>query len=1410
MNLRCRWTGSQRTCRTRNYAHHHPLTQIAAAAFLACLFNLGRAQPVSPSSLPAVLPNQLPTGGSVVRGMAIITSDTPNSSLSVQQSSARAVIDWQTFNIGHQASVRFVQPDTQAITLNRVLDANPSQIQGRLSANGQVFISNPQGIYFSSTSQADVGGLVASTHSLSLDDFMAGRTQWQRQGASGAVSNEGTLRARMGGYIALLAPEVRNQGVVIAQAGTVALASGEAITLQFDGPRLSGLTTSAQTIAALVDNQQAILAEGGQIILSANALSQLQGGVVRNSGQLNATSLSDRGGLVLLEGGDILLSRTSQIQANGPQGGGTVLVGGDWQGQGLMRQATTVVMASGASIDASATQQGSGGQIVLFSALDNPQGFTSAQGSLRADGGPSGGDGGRIETSGHRLAIGDMQVSTHATQGVNGQWLLDPYNITISDGVATNMDGSNNATGTGAIVNNTTLSSALGSGNVTVTTGSAGGESGNITVANDINWSSANALTLTAAGSIAINAAISNTSTGDMTFNAAGTGGITGNTSGNIQVGPTTGTPSTDPGGRLTFNVTHASGNGIYAGTISGNGQLIKTGAGTVQLDGANTFKGGTSVQSGGITIVGTSTGVETSNSVSALGSSGSAVEVQANGTVSLTNVVSNWTGPSWKLTGSGRINLISSGASNYSYLSATETTAGGPASSFSGTISVSGNGYNHLGNSNFSNAAVNVTTSGFGLFLSTGRSLMLGELSGNGMIRSSLSAGGTDTLIVGGKNTNSTFTGLLSNYSTPVSTQRLAFKKVGTGTLTLSSLSTYTGSTTVSAGTLLFDRPASLYGGTPSNWTASNIIVASGATLAVKAGGAPFPFTSSHIDTLAALGSGFGGFLSGSFLGISTSAGDFTYNSVLRNPNGGANTLGLVKLGNNTLTLSNTNSYSGGTRVSGGTLRINDGGSLGAGDVVLSNNATLSYQRSTDTILANAITGNGNVLANVSSNGSLTVNGAITLSTGAIALTTANADLTVNQPLSTGSTTGTVLTLSAGQSNLAGTSTGGDIALQGSSSLSVGAGAQGLLYTGSLSGSLGLASLIGSGSGRFRYNSNANTSNFATPLSGLGLFAIYREAPSLTVTLNHGLVGYNGLNYSGGEGYTLSGLHNGDTQAQSVSGAMVYGGTAQGARNVNASPYTLTGSGLSSELGYQLSYTSANLTIQPSPASVTATPMVVTYDGNTQTQTATTSGFLLGDDIAVAGLASGRNVGTYTSNLSVGGTDASNYAISLTNNDLSINQATPTQSTTRLTLTLLNRAGSNTSEPPANSDSEDAISLPEFSAPTTHYLLQNLSDLKPPPLTLGNAQPQHIRVLINPLSSSVEIPLLEILQPINISPSTRVALEPVQGEPLPQWLDIHPTQQILRLHNTGPQEIAINALLSVGAQEVLLELRRQ
>lgn len=128
----------------------------------------------------------LPQGGAVVGGQATLQAQ--GAGLVVQQHSPRAAIDWRSFGVAAGESVRFVQPGAHAVALNRVTGAEASAILGRLDANGQVFLLNPNGVLFGRGAQVQVGGLLASTLDLRPADFMAGRTQLTGA-ASGRVRN---------------------------------------------------------------------------------------------------------------------------------------------------------------------------------------------------------------------------------------------------------------------------------------------------------------------------------------------------------------------------------------------------------------------------------------------------------------------------------------------------------------------------------------------------------------------------------------------------------------------------------------------------------------------------------------------------------------------------------------------------------------------------------------------------------------------------------------------------------------------------------------------------------------------------------------------------------------------------------------------------------------------------------------------------------------------------------------------------------------------------------------------------------------------------------------------------------------------------------------------------------------------
>ena len=261
----------------------------------------------------------LPTGGVVAAGSAAIGSATGLTTIT--QTTQNAVINWQSFNIGARESVLFVQPNRQSVALNRVLGADPSSILGSLSANGVVFLVNPNGILFGKGSSVNVGGLVASTLNLADNDFMAGR--YALSGDSLApILNQGVISAD-GGYVALLGARVSNEGVLSARLGSVALAAGQALTLDVAGDGLLNVTVQQGVVDALVQNGGMIRADGGQVLLTTQAAGSLLQGAVNNTGVIQAQTLENHNGTIRLLGGMQAgtVNVAGTLDASAPAGG---------------------------------------------------------------------------------------------------------------------------------------------------------------------------------------------------------------------------------------------------------------------------------------------------------------------------------------------------------------------------------------------------------------------------------------------------------------------------------------------------------------------------------------------------------------------------------------------------------------------------------------------------------------------------------------------------------------------------------------------------------------------------------------------------------------------------------------------------------------------------------------------------------------------------------------------------------------------------------------------------------------------------------------------------------------------------------------------------------------------------------
>lgn len=462
----------------------------------------------------------LPTAPNIVQGNINIQTNTAN--MVINQSTNQGIINWGTFNIGSAASVRFNQPNASASTLNRVVGNEVSHIAGTLSATGKVILINPNGVIFGNGSRVDVGGIVASTMNLSNENYLNNTMRFTRDGATGTITNQGTIRAEDAGYIALLAPEVINDGVVIAQKGSAIFASGDAVTLSADNAGLLSVTVDAATVNTLIENRGLVQADGGVVYMSAKAASDAYSATISNRGTIQASSIVEKGGKIVLLGSDITNSGT--LEAKGKTGGGEILIGGDWQGSNadIYHQAKNTTLSATSNINASSTESGNGGKIVVWSNLTN--GTTKADGTIKAE--AINGDGGQIETSGHTLNIGDSaKVSTKSIYGKSGQWLLDPENFIIAS--------------SGGNITGAAISAALASGDVTIQTASSSpyatctgvtcgansgdaytGESYNIYV-NDYITYGANTLTLRAYNKIKVNSVITVNGNGNIKFDYA-------------------------------------------------------------------------------------------------------------------------------------------------------------------------------------------------------------------------------------------------------------------------------------------------------------------------------------------------------------------------------------------------------------------------------------------------------------------------------------------------------------------------------------------------------------------------------------------------------------------------------------------------------------------------------------------------------------------------------------------------------------------------------------------------------------------------------------------------------------------------------------------------------------------------
>ena len=338
----------------------------------------------------------MPSGADIRSGQGSISQDGKN--MTVQQNSQRMAIDWTKFDIAKDETVRYAQPDRNAISLNRVTGGQQSVIAGNLNANGNVVLVNPNGVVFTKNSSVDVGGLVASTARLNdeaMKNFSNGKDSLGLsldKDSTASIINEGQIKAQ-GGLVALHAANVENKGTITNEGGTLAMAAAKNLTLSAADDDKLNFTVDGELAKSQALNSGSLKADGGYVVMTAKSAGDVLSTAVNNTGTIEAKTLrKNEKGQILLDGGD-----NGQIEVSG-------------------------------TLDASGMEDGqSAGSIKVIGQKTIVHDNTNliARGNV---------DGGKIETSGDVLNLGNnLNIDAKGVNGKAGEWLLDPLAVYIND-----------------------------------------------------------------------------------------------------------------------------------------------------------------------------------------------------------------------------------------------------------------------------------------------------------------------------------------------------------------------------------------------------------------------------------------------------------------------------------------------------------------------------------------------------------------------------------------------------------------------------------------------------------------------------------------------------------------------------------------------------------------------------------------------------------------------------------------------------------------------------------------------------------------------------------------------------------------------------------------------------------------
>ncbi|MEG5066327.1 filamentous hemagglutinin N-terminal domain-containing protein, partial [Microcoleus sp. B3-A4] len=657
------------------------------------------------------------------------------------------------FGLSEAQTANFLtNPNIQNI-LGRITGGNPSLINGLIQVTGgnsNLFLMNPAGMIFGPNASLNVPGSFNATTATGIG---FGNNQWfstigNNNWATfigtpnsfaftnlpgGSIVNAGNLSVTPGQSLSLIGGTVVNTGQVNAPSGNIlisAVPGNNLVRISQAGNLLSldiqptvnqsslpnNWTQPVLSLPELLTGQGVAQATGltvnpnGEVVLTGNVAVPVTAGTAIASGSLNVSG--NTGGTVNILGDQVGVI-AGNIDASGINGGGNVLIGGDYQGLGTVPNASRTFVSSNSTVNADAVSNGNGGRVIVWA-----DETTRFNGNITARGGLFSGNGGFAEVSGKQSLDFQGLVDLRSTFGIAGTLLLDPTDITISTGAdagGTLAGGAFTPSAGTSTINNGTLQTQLGLGNVTISTASASPNQGDITVSAPLSWANSNSLTLTANNNININTTNITTQGGNITLNADSdnlNGGnltlnSTINTNGGSFQGIGRGNGSNGNGivlggtlnaGGGNINLNGSGGNSTFGtsnGIIINNAIVQTTGSGNITLNGSG--QNGTLVGNEGIVVTGTSKVTSTNGNITLTGT--------GNGTKSGNNGININTTSTVESIGTGSITFNGTGGNGIDGNQGISIDSSTVRSAGTGSITFNGTG----GNGTFNNPGISI-----------------------------------------------------------------------------------------------------------------------------------------------------------------------------------------------------------------------------------------------------------------------------------------------------------------------------------------------------------------------------------------------------------------------------------------------------------------------------------------------------------------------------------------------------------------------------------------------------------------------------------------------------------------------------------------------------------------------------